>query len=216
MVGDIDITYECTRTPDVTRVNNDGLLKITNVITYTYSRTNHDIDYNSQTLSCQVKMPEYEMVEVTAVIEVQHPPVLSCGTVQNKLGAKNVQLTCTGTMYPAPDYSAWIWGKSPNTIVLKSNNQQDGFQALLRETGNGRYTFTLTIDHVTMDLFTKFKLEVANDIGLTDQIVKLVRGTGEAGADTGVASTSRTASVWTLVMSVATIIGATMLSLSSS
>jgi len=71
MVGDIDITYECTRTPDVTRVNNDGLLKITNVITYTYSRTNHDIDYNSQTLSCQVKMPEYEMVEVTAVIEVQ-------------------------------------------------------------------------------------------------------------------------------------------------
>ena len=71
MVGDLDITYECTRSPDVTRVNDEGLMYITNVITYTYSRKEHDIDYNGKTLSCQVKMPEYDAVTVSAVIQVR-------------------------------------------------------------------------------------------------------------------------------------------------
>ena len=70
MVGDLDIAYECTKTPHVKRDNEEGLMKINTVITYTYSRKNHDMDYNGKTLSCQVTMPEYDMVQASAVIEV--------------------------------------------------------------------------------------------------------------------------------------------------
>ena len=62
MVGDIEITFECT----VTELNN-----VNNVVTYTYFRQNYDNAFNGQTLSCQVKMPEYDWVQASAVIQVR-------------------------------------------------------------------------------------------------------------------------------------------------
>ncbi|KAI0217738.1 hypothetical protein LSAT2_030529 [Lamellibrachia satsuma] len=154
-----------------------------------------------------------------------------------KLGEKNVQLMCQGKMHPPPMFSTWLWGKKPNRTILNTGDKLPGFHASEENLGNDKYKLTLDIDEVTSDLFTKFKLEVENDIGITEEIIRLTReeivtpapttlpkpttnpnptkGDGKSEPDTGVAS-RRTASVWTLIMSVATIVGATMLSLSTS
>ena len=70
-MDDIDIKYEMQEEPGLTKINLEGLLKVTRTITYTYRKESPDKSFNGKTLTCSAKMPEYEKMQASAVIEVE-------------------------------------------------------------------------------------------------------------------------------------------------
>ena len=70
-MDDVDIKYEMHEEPQLTKINREGLLEVARTITYTYRRESPDKSFNGKTLTCSAKMPEYEKMQASAVIEVE-------------------------------------------------------------------------------------------------------------------------------------------------